>query len=42
MMIMSVAMVILCIMLGGFMIVAAQEKQTLQAKQSKQYRMLEK
>lgn len=42
MMIMSLAMVILCIMLGGFMIRSCTGKKTLQAKQSKQYQKLEK
>lgn len=41
MMFMSVVMVILCIVLGGFMIRSCMGKQTLQAKQNKQYQMLE-
>lgn len=42
MMIVSVGMMLLCIMLGGFMIRSCMGKQILQAKQNKQYQMLEK
>ncbi len=41
-MIIAIAMMFLCIMLGGFMIRSCMGKKTLQAKQSNQYQMLEK